>query len=35
MQKNSRMINLYEKEYYRDVLKRTNILQQWIEEKRR
>lgn len=35
MQKNSRMINLYEKEYYQEVLKRTSMLQQWIEEKKK
>ena len=34
MQKNSRMINLYEKEYYQEVLKRTSMLKQWIEEKK-
>ena len=35
MQKNSRMINLYEKEYYQEVLKRTSMFQQWIEEKKK
>ena len=35
MQKNSRMINLYEEEYYQEVLERPSMLQQWIEEKKK